>query len=257
MATLALTQAKFFIDGYQIDADLNKIDVTVSSAALDTTTFGASFVTRIGGLKTATVMADGYVDLGSSQSDGVLFNAIGGSADVVTVFPNGITALSTAAGSGYGLNKVDSKYSPTGDIGKVFAFSYEAQGAGPLLRAVVLQDFTSAALSSGTTNGSFVQMPTVSTCEALYAGLHVTGVSTGLATSVTVLVQQASSSNGGGATTRGTFSAASCRQAQYLTPVKSNSLSTDQPFWRATFTVSTGGSSGATANGIAWMSLQS
>lgn len=261
MSNFVAAQTRLFVGGYEITADLTKIVANVKSEVLDNTTFGTTTPTstrsRIGGLKTAQISADGYANLGSSQTEGILFNKVGLNNDLVTAFGNGVTAGSTAAGSGFGLQAVDDLFKIGDAVGKLLPVSFDAQSAGPLLRAVVLNDFSASALSTGTTNGTAYQLPTPTTCESLYAGVHVLGVSTALGGTVQVLVQNGSSSGFGVSATRVTFSAATCRQGQYATPVASANLSTDMPFWRVQVVVSTGSSTGAQATGLAWISLQS
>lgn len=261
MATFNLNQARVLVGGYDITAELRQLALNLSSEVLDDTRFtvGGPTLTRgrIAGLKTWTVTAGGYVNLGTSQGDQIIYGKIGGSTDLVSVFGNGIVVGSTAAGSGFGGNVVDSKYTLGDAIGKNLPYSFEAQSASPLLRAVVLNDFSVNALSTGVTTGTAFQLPTVSTCEALYAAFHVLGLSTAFAGQVSAILQAATSSGFSVPTTVVTFNAVSCRQGSYAAPVASNALSTDRTFFRAQITVSTGTSTGAVANGLIWMSLQS
>lgn len=251
-----LTQAKLLVGGYDLSGDLSQLAVNITSEAQDASAFGPGWRQRVNGLRAVTFTAKGNVDLGSSQSDSYLFASLGTNNILATVIPNGVTLGSTNAGTGFSMQAVHSKYSPGAAVGQLLPFDYEANSQGTLARATVLNDFTVGPLSTGTNNTAFYQLPVFTTSESLYAGFHVLGLSTALAGTVSAVVQQASSSGGAGVTTRGTFSAVSCRSGSWLTPVGSALLSTDQPFWRASITVSTGTSTGAQATGLIWMAVQ-
>jgi hypothetical protein len=85
----------------------------------------------------ASLSAKGFVNLGSSSSDQLLFNNVGGVADLVTVFPVAIVenATSTAAnyaGYGYAMNGVQAKYAFGGQVGAIFPFDIDIPAAGPI-----------------------------------------------------------------------------------------------------------------------------
>ncbi len=257
MASVALTNVRTFFGAYEISGDLREVALSVSANLLDATTFstasgGVTYHSRIGGLKDTDLSAKGNVNLGSSQSDATLFANLG-SSGVITIFPNGITALSTNAGSGYGFQGENAKYSVGSNVGTILPFSLSAKGASTLAKATVLSDFTASALSCGTTNGSAFA-PTFSLGEVLYAGYHVTALSTTLGTSVQGIVQAASSSGFGATTNMISFTALTCKAGQWATPV--TTTSTDRIFFRIQSIVSTGTGSGASVTGLAWMSLQ-
>lgn len=260
---VVVSNAKLLFGPYDLGDDLKSITLNLSSAMLDNTTFPAAgaaataAISRVAGLKDASLNAAGFVNLSSSASDAVLFSFLGSTSPLVTLFPNGITVGSTGLGSGYALQGGVAKYGPLGgNVGQLLPFAADVQGATVVAKVTALQDFTGSALSSGITNGTAFQIHVPSTCQQLYAGLHVTALSTTLGATIAGLIQQASSSGFSSPVTRVTFSAQSCKWGTWATPIPSSLLSTDMLFWRVQLTVSTGTSTGAQANGLAWMAVQ-
>ena len=149
-----------------------------------------------------------------------------------------------------------------------------------IVRAFALKDFTgpgtaaSCSLTAGTalTSGIVYASSTnvfqfgCATCgQALYGGLHLFLGST--ARTLVMKIQSASSSAMTGVVDRITWTLTS-----ELNPISSNqnpfsswatpvtALSTDHAYWRATWTLSTGGgspSTGGSWQGLVWMGLQS
>ena len=258
-----VTNAKLLLGPYDLGQDLKAITLNLSSAMLDNTTFpsvsgpATAAVARVAGLKDASLNANGYVDLQSSASDAVIFGYLGSTSPLCTLFPTGIIAGSTQLGSAYALQGGVSKYGPIGgNVGTLLPFTVDVQGATTVCKATALDDFTAAAnaLSTGTTNGTAYGPFTFTSTQALYAGLHVTALSTTLGTTLSALVQQASSSGFGSSATAVTFSAQSCKYGTWATPV--TAASTSQTFWRVAFTLSTGTSTGGSATGLIWMAIQ-
>ncbi len=268
MSGAVVANATLLFDRYDLGDDCKSITLNLSSAMLDNTTFsaaGASMTTaisRIAGLKDASLDAAGYINLNSSGTDAVVFGfvGVGSTSPVVTLFPNGITEGSTQSGAGYSMQGGVAKLTYAGaNVGQILPFSLTVQGAVAVAKAIALKDFTQTALSTGTTNGTVFQLGQVSTCQSLYAGLHVTALSTTLGTTISALIQSASSSGAGftaAATTRITFSAQSCKDGTWAVPIPASGLSTDEVFWRAQFTLSTGTSTGGSANGLIWAAIQ-
>lgn len=260
MSAINYNNAVVLLGGYDLSAQYKELTVNHVVELLDVTTFGNAGRARAGGLKTPDLAGSGFLNLTSSGIDAVLFAAIGVQNTVITAFSTGPTAGSTGPGSGYGFQAVDAKHTIGGQVGTALPFAVTGQGGNglPLIRAFVLVDDRATVISTGTTNGSFFQFPTNTTCESLYGGFHITAISTGagLNGSLQAVIQQASSSAGTGVTSRGTFTAQTCKGGYWLTPVASASLSTDQPFWRVQLIQSTGTSTGATSNALVWMGIQ-
>lgn len=121
----------------------------------------------------------------------------------------------------------------------------------PLVKVVPLKDFRDTALST-TANGTAYSTGTPVSGQKLYAALHLTQVSTGRA--LVVSVQSASSSGFGAVTTEVQFALSSERGStwkEYASP------STDRPWRRSRWTMSTaGGSTGGSWKGLIYVGLR-
>jgi len=121
----------------------------------------------------------------------------------------------------------------------------------PLVKIMPLKDFRATALStsgSGTAKSSDAPV----SGQKLYAGLHLTQVSTGR--SFVGLIQSASSSGFGSVTNEITFALTSERGSTWK---ETSTLSTDRPWRRFSWTLSTaGGSTGGSWKGLSWMGLR-
>lgn len=255
MSSLAYVNARLLIDGLDMSADFNTLNVMYGAAALNNTVFGQTTKTTAGGLKSASVTGKGFVNLDSSASDQVLFNDIGSGAFLATLFPNGITenATSTAAnyaGYGYAFSHVEVKHNKGGQVGTLLGFDIDLQSAGDLVRAITLKDFTSVAATSGVTNTSPFTRLFATTCEQVYGGLHVTALTTGNTEAISAVLQSASSSGFATTTNQISFSALTCKAGSYATPILPTALSTDRPFWRAQITTC-----GSTVKGLVWVGI--
>ena len=124
-----------------------------------------------------------------------------------------------------------------------------------LVRVTALKDFRVNPLSTTDVSTGFnIGAPVAG--QVLYGGLHVTQALNACTTArvLAMLVQSASSSGFGGAVTRITFSLSTAIGAEWATPV--SALSTDHPWWRASWTLSTVASTGGVWKGLAWMGLK-
>lgn len=121
----------------------------------------------------------------------------------------------------------------------------------PLIRAVPLKDFRATALST-TANGTALSTEAPTAGQRLYAALHLLSAST--ARTFVGTIQSASSSGFGTKTTEITFSLTTVAGATWA---ELASPSTDRPWRRATWTISTaGGSTGGTWTGLFWVGLR-
>lgn len=255
MSSLAYVNARLLVDGYDMAADFNSLTVNYGAAALDKTTFGSTTKLTGGGLKTAAVAGKGFINLDSSSSDTILFNNIGGSAFLATIFPAGITenATSTAANyasAGYAFTNIGINYKMGGQVGVMLPFDIALQSASDLVRAIPLKDFTSIAATSGVTNTSPFTRLFATTCEQVYGGFHVTSLTTGSNETISAVLQSASSSGFGTTTNQISFAAQTCKAGSYATPILPTALSTDRPFWRAQITTC-----GSTVKGLIWVGV--
>jgi hypothetical protein len=140
MPAQVLTNARLFVDGRDLSGQMNALGVEYGVDALDGTTLMNDTRINVGGLKTTTMSHQGYW---AASDDAHMFARIGPSA-IVTVCP-------VAADSGavsYFENVMHATYSVGGAVGELYPFSFDAEAAGPLVRATVLRNPATAPLTS-------------------------------------------------------------------------------------------------------------
>lgn len=248
------TGTKMLVGSNDIGADLHTMTVNHASEVLDQTTFGSTTRNHLGGLFVTSIDAQGYVNLGSSLSDPVLFGRVS-LPTLVSVWPTGIQVGSTMQ-TGRGMNAVIANYDFGGSVGALLPFTFKAESESDLVRMVTLDNALSTAWSTDSNTSGAAPLAHCSTGERLFAGLHVTALSTSLGATISCVIQAASSSGFASSSTRVTFAAQSCKAGTFATPIAASALSTDQPFLRSVITVSTGSSTGAVANGVIWVGVQ-
>lgn len=254
MAFVIATCSHWLLGGYDFSADLTSLAINYASEGQDATTMGMSTRKIVGGLKTSSLDAQGYINLGSSQNEPILFANVGVDDVLATVFPDGIEVGSTVE-TGYAMGTVQGDLSLGANVGALLPFSAKFLNGSLLVKATPLENWLSTAISTGAVNtGVAYNLGFAATCEAVYAGMHVTALSTALAGTVSAVIEAASSS-GAGWTTRVTFAAQTNKAGVLATPIAPNALTTDQPWWRAVITQSTGTSTGSVSNGLIWMAI--
>jgi hypothetical protein len=82
------------INGADFSSAIAAVTFDVSAAEQETTAFGQSFVSRVAGLKDASVSLDFHQDFGATAVDATLFPLIGSQA-TVTVIPSGTVVSAT------------------------------------------------------------------------------------------------------------------------------------------------------------------
>ena len=80
---------KVTINGTDFSSSINSVDLSIESAEVETTAFGSTFTTRVGGLKSASITLDFHQDFGSASVDSVLFPLLNSLATVVIVPTSG------------------------------------------------------------------------------------------------------------------------------------------------------------------------
>lgn len=85
MAKFVATDYKVTINGTDFSSSINSVDLSIESADVETTAFGSSFTTRVGGLKSASITLDFHQDFAAGSVDAVLFPLLNTLATVVLV----------------------------------------------------------------------------------------------------------------------------------------------------------------------------
>jgi len=135
MAFFAATDYAVSINGTQFGTSLNSAELTIEADDLETTAFGGTYRTRVGGLKSASVTLNFMQDFAASAVDATL-NSLVGSIATVVMIPVG-TAV-TATNPKYTAACLVTQYSPfASSVGDLATFSVTWPVTGTVTRGTV------------------------------------------------------------------------------------------------------------------------
>ena len=131
--------AKFYAQDYKITIGTAILSTSIAAVTLDistdeveTTAFGSSYRTRIGGLKDASVSLDFHQDFGAGAVDALLFPLMGETV-AVKIAPTSGTV--TATNPEYRFNALVTQYQPfAGSIGDLASLSITWPVSGEVVR---------------------------------------------------------------------------------------------------------------------------
>jgi hypothetical protein len=131
--------AKFFAQDYKITIGTAVLSTSIAAVTLDitadeveTTAFGSSYRTRIGGLKDASVSLDFHQDFGAGAVDALLFPLMGQTVDVKIAPTSGTV---TATNPEYRFSALVTQYQPfAGSIGDLATLSITWPVSGEVVR---------------------------------------------------------------------------------------------------------------------------
>ena len=132
--------AKFYAQDYKITVGTAVLSTSLASVTLDitadeveTTAFGSSYRTRIGGLKDASVSLDFHQDFGAGAVDALLFPLLGSTVAVKIVPTSGTI---TATNPEYSMDCLVTQYQPfAGAVGDLATLSVTWPVSGAVTRA--------------------------------------------------------------------------------------------------------------------------
>lgn len=125
---IVFKDAKVFYAGYEISGDLNQVALSYAAQALESTAFGSSSRTMVGGLKTSQVSGRGFYRSGANQVDPVLFDNVGFDDGLASLFPEQITEGATSTGSGYMVRVTQSNFRTGAAVGDLMPFEFTLVG---------------------------------------------------------------------------------------------------------------------------------
>jgi hypothetical protein len=131
--------AKFFAQDYKITVGTAVLSTSIAAVTLDitadeveTTAFGSSYRTRIGGLKDASVSFDFHQDFGAGAVDALLFPLMGTTVDIKIAPTSGTV---TASNPEYRFSALVTQYQPySGSIGDLATLSVTWPVNGEVVR---------------------------------------------------------------------------------------------------------------------------
>jgi hypothetical protein len=133
MAKFAATDYFVTINGTDFSTNLNSVELAQEADDLETTAFGSSWRTRIGGLKQASLTLNFMQDFGAGSVDATL-NPLLGSIATVVIKPTSGTVNST--NPTYTMTALVTQYSPfASSVGDIATLSVTFPISGTVTRA--------------------------------------------------------------------------------------------------------------------------
>jgi len=133
MPQFVATDHKITINGTNLSSSLTSVDLSLSADEVDTTTFGSTFRTRVGGLKTGSLTLNFNQDFAAGAVDATLFplfNTIG----TVVITPTSSTV--GTANPSYSFQVLCNSYQPfASSVGDLATFSVTWPTNGTVTRA--------------------------------------------------------------------------------------------------------------------------
>ena len=131
--------AKFYAQDYKItigtavlSEDIASVTLDITSDEIETTAFGQTYRTRIGGLRDASVSLDFHQDFGAGSVDALLFPLMG-STVAVKIAPTSGTV--TATNPEYRFTALVTQYQPfSGAVGDLATLSVTWPVSGEVVR---------------------------------------------------------------------------------------------------------------------------
>jgi hypothetical protein len=132
MAKFAATDYFVSINGADFSTNLNSVELSQEADDLETTAFGSSWRTRIGGLKQASLTLNFMQDFGAGSVDATL-NPLLGSIATVVIKPTSGTV--TATNPSYTMTALVTQYSPfASSVGDIATLSVTWPVSGSVVR---------------------------------------------------------------------------------------------------------------------------
>jgi len=100
VSVFVATDYKVTVNGTNFSDHLAAVTLDISTDEVETTAFGATYRTRVGGLKDASLQLDFHQDFGASSVDATLFPLLGTNATVVIVPTSGSVSATNPSYTG-------------------------------------------------------------------------------------------------------------------------------------------------------------
>jgi hypothetical protein len=133
MAKFAATDYFVSINGTNFSTSLNSVELAIEADDLETTAFGETFRTRIGGLKQASLTLNFMQDFAAGSVDAVLSPLL---ATLATVVIKPTSGTVTATNPSYTMLALVTQYSPfASSVGDIASLSVTFPISGTVTRA--------------------------------------------------------------------------------------------------------------------------
>ena len=135
MAKFAATDYKISVAGVDFSTNLNSVELSQEADDLETTAFGQSYRTRIGGLKNGSVTLNFMQDFGAGSVDATLNPLLGSIATVIIQSASGTV---TSTQPKYTAECLVTQYSPfASSVGDIATLSVTWPTTGTITRGTV------------------------------------------------------------------------------------------------------------------------
>jgi hypothetical protein len=137
MAKFVATDYKVTINGTDFSQSIAQVNLEISSDDVETTAFGGTFRTRIGGLKDGTLQLDFMQDFGAGSVDAVLFPLIQNNS-LATVVLTPTSGTVSATNPSYTALCLVNQYTPfASSVGDLATLSVSWPTSGTVTRGTV------------------------------------------------------------------------------------------------------------------------
>lgn len=225
-----LTNAKIWLDSYDLTGDINAVALEEGVEPKDSTTFGGIARVSTPGLLTARATAAGFVNLGAGLSEEFLSSKLG-IVDQPLSFAGGGGADGDLA---YTMMAALGQFTPLGgEIGELSKFNLEAMATSyKLVRGIIAKNGTVVAAGSGTA----FNLGLVGSGKQLFATLHILAIAGG--GTWTFKIQSDDTNGFPSPIDRITFNAVTLKGSQWAVPV--NGPIASDIWWRGNWSVAGG-----------------
>jgi hypothetical protein len=133
MAKFVTTDYKVSINGTDFSTSLASVELAIESDDVETTAFGSTFRTRVGGLKAANLSLEFHQDFGAASVDATLFPLLNTIATVVMLPTSGAASSTNPS---YTATCLVNQYSPlASSVGDLATLSVSWPTSGTVTRA--------------------------------------------------------------------------------------------------------------------------
>ena len=137
MAKFVATDYKVTINGTDFSQSIAQVNLEISSVDVETTAFGSTFRTRIGGLKDGTLQLDFMQDFAAASVDAVLFPLIQNNS-LATVVLTPTSGTVSATNPSYTALCLVNQYTPfASSVGDLATVSVSWPTSGTVTRGTV------------------------------------------------------------------------------------------------------------------------
>tara|TARA_R100001224_G_scaffold92798_2_gene62098 strand:- start:231 stop:638 length:408 start_codon:yes stop_codon:yes gene_type:complete len=133
MAKFVLTDASLVINSVDLSDHVASVTLELNSEEIDTTSFGSTFMSKTGGLKSGTLSIDFQQDFASSEVDATMFPLFGSTTAFVLKATSGSVSATNPSYSGSIL--VNQHIPVANAVGELATMSVSFPTSGTITRA--------------------------------------------------------------------------------------------------------------------------